>query len=204
MPALPDLAGRTPDVTRLVSAIDLRNPHFMFGSDPFGVGLGRDYAARFTGWLRIAEAGSYRFILGADEAARLLLNGIAVVDMTAGAGAFQEQSGTIVLEPGLIPIEVTGYVGVGSGELQLSYVPPGGGRQTVTPEMLVADTRSFRAMSGEDGSFAISNLPGWAENLQAAAAAKTDDGAWEGLSGALQPVPGGITNAGTIAMEKRQ
>ncbi len=123
---LPDLTGRTPDMAGIVSAINLRNPGVMFGSDPFGTGLARAYAARFTGWLRIEEAGSYRFSLGADETARLVLNGATVVDIPQGGGEFHEASGTIVLNPGLIPIEITSYASIGGADLRLSYVPPGG------------------------------------------------------------------------------
>jgi YD repeat-containing protein len=201
---LPDLAGRTPDVTRLVSAINLRNPHVMFGSDPSGVGLARVYAARFAGWVRITEPGAYRFILGADEAACLLLNGATVVDIAAGSAEFQEGSGMVLLEPGLVPIEVIGYTGVGSGALQLSYVPPNGERRIVTPELLVADVRSISAMTDESGEFSIPNVPGWAQNVQLRAVAITSDGTWQGVSQNMFPVPGSVTNAGRIVLEKAQ
>jgi YD repeat-containing protein len=200
--SLPDLAGRTPDVTRIVSAINLRNPGVMFGSDPFGVGLSRDYAARFTGWVRIDEPGSYRFFLGADEGARLVLDGATVVDVPPGGGEFHEGSGTVVLTPGLIPIEVTGYASVGAAELQLSYVPPNGARRVVAPELFIPSAPNLHSMTNQDGVFSIPNLPSWARRVQAWAKATRDDGTWEGVSRNIATVPGGVTDAGTIVLEK--
>jgi hypothetical protein len=110
----------------------------------------------------------------------------------------------VLLEPGLVPIEVIGYTGVGSGALQLSYVPPNGERRIVTPELLVADVRSISAMTDESGEFSIPNVPGWAQNVQLRAVAITSDGTWQGVSQNMFPVPGSVTNAGRIVLEKAQ
>ena len=68
---MPDLAGRAPDAVRRVSAINFRNPDNVLSADTFGVALTPHYAARFTGQIDIPVPGSYTFILGADDGARL-------------------------------------------------------------------------------------------------------------------------------------
>src|SRR5262249_23316002 len=72
---IPDVSSLKPDAEKIVSAINIRDPGATFGNDPYGVHLSPDYAARFSGWIEITEPGLYQFFLGADEGARLILNG---------------------------------------------------------------------------------------------------------------------------------
>lgn len=158
--ALPNLIGANPVRTSRVTALNAPGPSSIFGSDPFGVGLAPDYAARFTGWITVANSGDYTFYLGADEGARLRLDAATVVDMpTPSVGGYQEQSATITLPAGLIPVEVTFYESVGSARLQLSFVPPGGERQVVPPSMLVPSVLPYAVVTDGDGVFAIRGVP---------------------------------------------
>ncbi len=112
-----DLLGRPPAVTKVVSAINMRNPSGIFGRDPYGIGLNGNYTARFTGFLNITENGPHTFFLETDGIARLVLNG-----SIAGTEP-------IDLQAGPVPIEITFDPRAGNGELVLSYVTPSGERR---------------------------------------------------------------------------
>src|SRR5216684_429883 len=105
-----------PDFTAVVSAVNLRNPNRMFGNDPYGSGLAGDVAGRFRGQLLIDRRGEYTFTLGAREGGRLRIDGTTVVDMPSGDGTFREQSATVNLDAGWIPIEIQHYQNLGYGE----------------------------------------------------------------------------------------
>ena len=103
MTAVPDLSGRSADVTKLVSAVNMLNPNQLFGADPFGVDLGMDYAVRLTGQLQITTPGVYTFKLGADEAARMTIAGTIAAEIRSGTGSLQEDTGTMGLTAGSVP-----------------------------------------------------------------------------------------------------
>jgi hypothetical protein len=199
--SLPDLAGRTPDTTKLVSAINLRNPNWIFGRDPFGSELLSLSAARFTGYIRIEEPGVYRFIVGTSGISRLKLAGADVVDITTGVGDFQEASGMVMLHTGLIPIEVLSFDPLGNTELQLSCVTPNGERQVVLPEMLFPSRPLVTAVTGEAGAFVLKGVPAIAETARIKAIVTIDREEWRGSSGDLRLMPGRV-DAGDILVEK--
>lgn len=198
--ALPDLTGLTPDITRVISAPNIRNPNQLFGNDPFGVGLGPDYAARFTGLLKIQMVGQHTFILGADEGARLIIDGVTVIDIPTGTGEFQEASATIPLTTGIIPIEVLYYEGVGDAELQVSYILPGGERRPILPFALMPAGVTFTTTSGPAGTFSIPNVPVLVEEVIVRASTTLGGLDVQRSSSPALPVPGGITNVGTVTL----
>ncbi len=199
--ALPDLTGHRPDKTLLLSAVNIRNPNEVFGSDPFGVGLGPDYAARLTRYLQVSKPGLYRFFLGADEGARLVVNGVTLIDMPTGQGKFQEKSGQISLNPGRVPIELTYYESVGTAELQLLYAPPGEDRQVVPPGVLISDAPMLKARTNIVGTFSIPNLPSYLEGFRVGAVAVTTNGNLTGFSEIVKPIAGGTTDVGRIVVK---
>lgn len=77
---LPVSPGRTTDRRSLPTTVNLREPSEILGNDPSGVGLSADYAARFSGWLRIDRQEEYKFSLGADTGARLVLHVTDIID----------------------------------------------------------------------------------------------------------------------------
>jgi len=190
--SLPDITGMTLTRSARVTAINTRGPAGVFGPDPLGTGLAPDYAARYTGWLSVGVAGSYRFFLGADEGARLTIGGATVVDMPDPvAGGFQESSGVVDLPAGLVPIEITFYQSTGNAELQLSVVPPGGTRQVVPPSALVPASAPFAVRTDADGRFTVRDVPLALENVGVVVTPPTDaDG------GVILPVAGRIPAAG--------
>jgi hypothetical protein len=193
---LPDVTGRTLTRADHASAIDMRNPGRLFGADPYGFGMDPDYAARFSGYLRIDQAGEYTFQLAANEGARLVVGGVTVAQMPTGAGELQARSGSIQLPAGLIPIEVTCYQSVGDAELQLLYAPRGGELQPVRPEQLVTAIAELQAQTDAFGRFAIANVPANIPAIQLS----SDQGH---LSQQVTPVAGGIVDLGDVVVRRQ-
>src|SRR5205823_2141135 len=137
---------------------------------------------------------------GADEGARLSLNGVAILEIPTGNGQLQEVSATVNLTGGLIPIEVTYYNSVGNAELQLSYQPPDGEQQVVPPSALIANTRSFTATTNDAGEFSIVGVPSALGDVQIKATVEeTGRASSEVLS--VSPVQGEI-NVGDIVVQR--
>ncbi len=202
--AFPDLTGRTPDVVKLVSAIDFRNPNSLFGADTFGVALGPNFAARFTGLLRLAAPGIYTFTLGADDGARLLINGALVAEVSA-AGRFAEASGTVNMPAGSSPIEIQYFQSGGSAELQLSFRSVTGtkGERLPVPTSALAQSQDqFTALTGATGAFSIAGVPAALGNLRAQATATVSGQARTGQSAEAAPVGGGVTELGAVNLRK--
>lgn len=201
---LPDLSGRTPTLVKPVSAINFRNPNNLLAADTFGVGLAPDFAARFRGLINIPAPGIYTFTLGADDAARLLVNGAPVTEVPA-SGDFIETSGTVSLPAGNLPIEVQYFQSVGDAELQLSYssvTGTVGEKRIVPPTALLQDTDQFTAVTGATGAFSIPSIPTALGNLRVQASATVSGQALTGQSGEVAPVRGGTTDVGAITLRK--
>lgn len=195
--ALPDLTGRTPTTTRLVSSIDFRNPGQIFNADTFGTGLAPHFAARFTGLIKVSS-GAYRFYLAANDGARLRVAGTTVVEIAPSA-ALTEGSGLINLNSGSHPIEIQYVQNQGDAELQLSYAPPGLERQTVPSAALLVNPPAFAAVTDAAGAFAFTNVPTALGKIRVTATATVGD---QGLVGSVErpPVRGGLTDFGPVAL----
>ncbi len=196
--SLPDLTGLTPDLTKLVSAVNMLNPNQLFGADPFGVNLGHNYAGRFASQIQVATPGDYTFTLGADEGARLVVGGSVVVDTPTGTGVFQQNVGTATLSSGLTPIEVDYYHSVGASELQLSYTGPGIPPQVVQPAVFSTEAQQFSATTDTQGNFSIPNVPTNLGNVSVVGNTTVNGTALSGVSSSVAPVGGGITSIGNI------
>jgi YD repeat-containing protein len=155
--SLPDLDGRTADVVKTVSAINVRNPDQIFGRDPIGTGIESDYASRYRGDLYVPLSGQYTFTLGVREGARLSLGSVTVISSPRGRGLLEEHSGTVWLEQGWTPVEILHYQSLGFGELQLSWAPPAGERQVISTDFLRTAEASVK--TDARGAFLFSNVP---------------------------------------------
>ena len=197
--AMPSLADLTASRTKVLSAANLRNPGFVFGADPFGFGPG-SHAVRLSGHFFATQAGVYTFGLGVNEGGRLIVGGSTVVNLPAGTGAFQQGSGRVWLREGLVPIQILAFDN-GNPEVQLSYIRPGGSLRIV-PQVLLTPGRSpYWAISGDNGLFAIPNVPA-ALGAVGASATFTPSGSQEvsGAADATDAVAGGTTEVGTIRL----
>jgi len=200
---LPDLIGRTPGATKLVSAVNIRNPYRMFGRDPFGSELSSMYAARFTGRIRIAAAGAYQFIIGTCGIARLRIDGADLIDIPAATGDFQEASGSMTLPAGMVPIEVLYFNPAGNHELQLSYITPDGERQVAGPEILFPSKPLVTAVTDASGAFVLRSAPTIVETVRIKAIVTIDQEEWHGASENLRLTSGSV-DVGDILVEKSQ
>ncbi|HEX3747122.1 MAG TPA: IPT/TIG domain-containing protein [Bryobacteraceae bacterium] len=143
--SVPDLTGMRPVRTGYVSALNYPNPQEVFGADPMGVGLGPDYAVRFSGKLSIASAGDYRFQLNAQPGARLTIDGMVAINgqmVTLAAGDHQ--------------LEAIYYESGAGAAAQLLWTPPGGTQGVVPPSALV--TSGAAGAAAADGSYRL-NVP---------------------------------------------
>jgi len=201
---LSDLRGGSSRLRRAVSSINSRNPNQVFGPDPFAVQMGPDYAVRFSGWLRVHNPGRYRFFLGADDGARLVMDGRTILELPLGTGTFQEASEFVDLSAGLLPIEATYFQTVGTGEVQLSFEPPGKERQVIRPSQFLTDL-GLTASPDDRGGFRIENAPTIVEGLAVTVRAQDAQGnETTGISNAVRAVRGGITDVGAIRIRMRR
>jgi hypothetical protein len=196
--SFPDLAGRTPDVVKLVSAINFRNPSGAFSADTFGIGLAPDYAARFTGVIELSGSGRHTFSLGATGGARLTVNGVVVVEVL-GAG-FSEAEGAIDLSGGRFPIQIDYFESSGAGELLLRRKPPGSTAFAVVPPGALLQSPAPMTMTDAAGLFAIPGVPTNLGGISASASAVVSGQQLRGTAGPLPPVGGGITDLGDIQL----
>jgi hypothetical protein len=157
---LPDVRDHSADLAGFVSAINVHNPDRIFGTDPLGTNFVPDYAARFSGFLKIETAGHYEFALTVDEGARVRLNGLTLFDIS-GVGIRQEMQRGIDLDAGLIPIEVLYYAGVQTSDVRLSFrrLDTTEEMRVVAPEMVIPHTVPVRVMSDESGVFVLRDVP---------------------------------------------
>jgi len=83
-------------------------------NDPFGLGLpGKNYVARFTGYILIPKAGGWRFALGTDDGCLLKIAGHEVTKYEGSRG-FGYSSGTVLFDqPGWYGIEILMFQGNG-------------------------------------------------------------------------------------------
>src|SRR6185437_12381722 len=82
--SVPDLTGLAPTRLSFIGAVNYPNPKQVFGADPMGVGLGKNYVVRLTGKLRIDTAGNYQFAVRAHAGARLSIDGRLIAQAVAG------------------------------------------------------------------------------------------------------------------------
>jgi hypothetical protein len=128
--AIPDLDNEKPAATGYVAGLDRRNPDGIFGQDPWGLRMFPDYAAQFSGWLHMPEAGQYRFALRSQEGARLRIGGQEVLMIPGGVSSSRSAEAIVTLPQGLLPLMLEHYETVASPELILEWAPPG---QTLGP-----------------------------------------------------------------------
>lgn len=194
---LPPLAGLTPDAVIPISAVNLLNPDALLSPDTFGQGFSPDFAARLSGHFRVTAAGSHTFTLLADDGARLVIDGETVVETAPGEGRV-EASGSIALDRGTVPIEISFFQAVGDAELQLRVELPGAVEaQPVAPHLL-QDTTSLGTVTGADGTFTLPEVPTITGALQAEITATIDGAPHRRLTLPTPPRPDGTIDLGDI------
>lgn len=131
-----------PERTGYVSAINDSNPQEVFGKDPLGAGL-EIFTAHFHGKILIAAAGEYQFLLRANSAVRLVIDGKA-----CNPGA------RVTLAIGAHDVEAI-YTSEGATSIELVWTPPDGVEGIVPPSALETGSEVF---ARADGRFTL-NVP---------------------------------------------
>ena len=116
------------------------------------MGRDRGYALRFTGWLRVEEAGEYTFFLTATGASRLSIRGQWLMGEDSWQRERVDGKKTLQLTAGWHPIKVD-YVQRGSKEpaLKVEWEGPGVAREVVPASRL----QSSRETVTEPGPFVV-------------------------------------------------
>ncbi len=130
---LPDPAMRLPDFDRLTPVASGTTHEFSIA----GLALPRDanVAVVFDGFLQIATAGEYSFMLASDDGSKLMIDGKPVVDNDGSHGVVAA-NGSIALTPGKHAIRVEWFNGSGGAWLGAYFEGPGVPRQFIDPNLL--------------------------------------------------------------------
>jgi PA14 domain len=127
-----DLPGiSAPRIVRIDRVISLDNVTAM-GAMPF------PSVAIWTGRLIVRRGGNYRFVVDADDAGWLSIDGRVVIADPGDVGRPRAE-GTIYLRPGLHRIMVGERNLAGDASIHLSWQPPGGDLDIVPSEALLPD-----------------------------------------------------------------
>jgi hypothetical protein len=128
-----------PTHQELVSQIDYEN-----SADSFWEGGDTDtFGVEISGAVQVDEGGTYRFDLGGDDGAQLVVNGQPVIK-NDGLHSYETKSGEVDLPPGTHHIEIRYFENYGHAGLKLEWEGPGmDGPELVTaPDMSEAQTIS--------------------------------------------------------------
>lgn len=125
---LPDLSARTPDVARVEKRLLYRATSEAWPGldDRFA----DHFAARYTGFLKVATAGAYTLHLGSDDGSRLWIDGQLLID-NDGVHRMRERSATIELEVGHHELRIEYFENTGLAGLVLAWEGPGIARQVI-------------------------------------------------------------------------
>jgi hypothetical protein len=128
--SLPDAAKWPPTFSRIDLALDFDT------DDSFALPFTPEtFVVRWTGYLRVPEAGLYAFTCGSDDGARVVIGGVPVI-VQPNLRAYGESSGGVNLTAGLHPIEVVFYENWGYASCRLWWDGPGWRRKIVATEFL--------------------------------------------------------------------
>jgi glucose/arabinose dehydrogenase len=140
--AMPNLAGRVPDVIRTDAVIDYpptRKP--WAGLD---ARFTDTFAARETGLLEVSTPGRYRLSLRSKDGAKLWLDGALVLN-NGGIHPLRQRTKALTLTAGLHSLRVEFFANTGVAGLVLSWSGPGIRRQIVPADHLFHADPAVRA-----------------------------------------------------------
>ncbi len=134
--AIPDLSELKPTSTGYATALNQPNPGGIFGDDPLGAALPRDFAARYRAELWIPVDGTYQFRLTARSAGQFAIDGAPVILTPFTLGQPATGQAEVKLKSGWHRIEAVYLHAVGSESLQLQWQQPGGRLDVLRPDFI--------------------------------------------------------------------
>eukprot|EP00971_Amphidinium_carterae_P337488 6474328-Amphidinium_carterae.1 len=100
---MPDLAGKSPDVTR----IDPQVNYPSVSNSPWsGLAEHEEFAARWTGGVKIAQGGAYTFQIDSDDGSLFAIDGISLIDNDYPHGMVKATGIMQNLNPGTHNVEL--------------------------------------------------------------------------------------------------
>jgi C1A family cysteine protease len=131
--SMPSLTGRTADVSRIDAVINYPSTSKAWtGLDSRFV---TTFSSRFTGYLKVTTAGSYKLYINSDDGSDLWLDGKLLVN-NDGNHAMTEKSATVTLSAGYHTIVVQQYQNTGSAGLIASWSGPSISKQVIPASAL--------------------------------------------------------------------
>ncbi|MDQ5858088.1 MAG: glycosyltransferase family 39 protein [Acidobacteriota bacterium] len=105
----------------------------------------RPFVARWRGSIQVESEGKYLFETRSNGSCRLAVDGRTVLEAPSAGSS----TGSIELERGLHPIELSYQFREGRARLELFWTPPSGERGLVPPTVLFPERRSWRPGESE-------------------------------------------------------
>jgi len=116
---MPDLSGRTPDITRIDSIINYTNSN----NQPWpglSSSFADEFSSRHTGFIRIDVAGNYTFYVNSDDGSKLWIDNQVIVE-NIGTHAMTEGFGTLYLTQGYHSLRLEFFENFGWAGLELKW-----------------------------------------------------------------------------------
>jgi len=130
--------------------------NFPAGSDFYpGGSTELAFAAEWTGLIDIAVPGFYKFFTTSDDASRLYIGGILLVDNNFYQGMTERSSAPIDLNAGLHDFRVTYFQQGGDRGCIASWLPPGGTEEVIPIDVLACPEPATLALLALGGLAAI-------------------------------------------------
>ena len=109
------------------------------------------FGFEYTGYIKIAKAGTYTFYVTSDDGSALWIGSTKVVD-NDGIHEKKEKSGKISLKAGMYPIKLNFFEHANGETLQVKYAGPGIGKKDVPNNVLFLDADDAVATSAPSSS----------------------------------------------------
>jgi hypothetical protein len=101
-----------------------------------GTKLKDDFYIRWTGLVRVAKTGKWKFITVSDDGSRLRIDGRVVVE-NGGTHEMREASGEVELEAGVHEIAIEYFERYGPAGIRLLWEGPGQNKDIIAPQALL-------------------------------------------------------------------
>jgi hypothetical protein len=163
--------GRKPEVKRVDKDINFESTLEAFP----GTSLVDNFYVRWTGVIKIAKDGKYKFYLNSDDGSRLLIDGNQVVD-NGGTHPMTEVSGSVELKAGNHDLKVEFFDAEEDAGCIFSWEPDGGPKAVVPASVLFHKSAGDKSAGGEPGLMAeYYNTPEGSEDFPDFPASKAPD-----------------------------
>ncbi len=114
--------------------------------------LAERFSARWSGMIKVDQAGSYEFTTESDDGSLLTIDGKEVVD-NGGEHGMQKKAGSIELSAGTHALVLQFSQGGGGAGCKLLWKPPGGKEGAVPKEVLFHDPARLKAISWDEAAW---------------------------------------------------